>query len=116
MCWRRNEAVQEAPTHDLPLRLLLSAPRPRTHPADGGFAEWAVVEAKHVFPVPEARPEMVALLTSGLTASIALDQAGLVSWADAAGRAAAGCRCGRLCCGAVPLCAQPRLQGGRACG
>lgn len=64
--------------HVLTLHLLPS-------PADGGFAEWAVVEAKHVFPVPEARPEMVALLTSGLTASIALDQAGLVSGTVAAG-------------------------------
>ncbi|KAL4452074.1 hypothetical protein ABPG75_007736 [Micractinium tetrahymenae] len=43
----------------------------------GGFAEWAVVSAKHVFPLPQATPEMVALMTSGLTASIALDQAGL---------------------------------------
>lgn len=25
----------------------------------GGFAEWAVVAAKHVFPLPEATPEMV---------------------------------------------------------
>ncbi|KAL4437515.1 hypothetical protein ABPG77_003496 [Micractinium sp. CCAP 211/92] len=43
----------------------------------GGFAEWAVVSAKHVFPLPQATPEMVALMTSGLTASIALEQAGL---------------------------------------
>ncbi|EFN55092.1 hypothetical protein CHLNCDRAFT_134990 [Chlorella variabilis] len=42
----------------------------------GGFAEWAVVGARHVFPVPEASPEMAALMTSGLTASIALEQAG----------------------------------------
>lgn len=41
-------------------------------------AEWAVVSAKHVFPLPQATPEMVALMTSGLTASIALEQAGLV--------------------------------------
>lgn len=43
----------------------------------GGFAEWAVVSAKHVFPLPQASPDMVALMTSGLTASIALEQAGL---------------------------------------
>ena len=45
----------------------------------GGFSDWAVVEGKHVFPVPRATPEMVGLMTSGLTASIALEQAGLVS-------------------------------------
>lgn len=44
----------------------------------GGFAEWAVVAAKHAFVVPEASPRMLALMTSGLTASIALEQAGLV--------------------------------------
>lgn len=43
----------------------------------GGFAEWAVVDSKLVFPLPEASPQMVALMTSGLTASIALEQAGL---------------------------------------
>ena len=44
----------------------------------GGFADWAVVAAKHAFAVPAVAPEMVALMTSGLTASIALEQAGLV--------------------------------------
>ncbi|PSC71056.1 zinc-binding alcohol dehydrogenase domain-containing 2 [Micractinium conductrix] len=43
----------------------------------GGFADWAVVLAKQAFPLPRASPEMVALMTSGLTASIALEQAGL---------------------------------------
>jgi NADPH:quinone reductase-like Zn-dependent oxidoreductase len=56
----------------------------------GGFAEWAVVSERHVFPVPEATPQMAALMTSGLTASIALEQAGLVrrSWAPRRLRAA----------------------------
>jgi NADPH:quinone reductase-like Zn-dependent oxidoreductase/short-subunit dehydrogenase len=41
----------------------------------GGFAEYAIVPAKQAMPVPRAAPEIVALLTSGLTASIALEQA-----------------------------------------
>ena len=43
---------------------------------NGSFADYVTVSAKHVFPVPAATPESVALLTSGLTASIALEQAG----------------------------------------
>ena len=35
-----------------------------------GFAEYAVLGAKHALPLPRATPQMVALLTSGLTASI----------------------------------------------
>lgn len=50
-----------------------AARRLRAYPC---HAEWAVVGARHVFPVPEASPEMAALMTSGLTASIALEQAG----------------------------------------
>ena len=42
----------------------------------GGFSEYAVVESKLATPVPAATPEALALLTSGLTASIALEQAG----------------------------------------
>lgn len=38
--------------------------------AYGAFAEWGVVRAKHALPVPVLAPEVVALLTSGLTASI----------------------------------------------
>ena len=38
--------------------------------AYGAFSEWAVVPAKHVLAVPVLAPEIVALLTSGLTASI----------------------------------------------
>ena len=34
------------------------------------------MQEKHVFPVPRATPEMVALMTSGLTASLALEQTG----------------------------------------
>jgi hypothetical protein len=32
------------------------------------------IAAKHAFPVPAAIPEIVAILTSGLTASIGLEQ------------------------------------------
>ncbi|KAG0624469.1 hypothetical protein M758_3G250400 [Ceratodon purpureus] len=42
----------------------------------GGFSEYREVPAKHVFSVPAATPEVVAMLTSGLTASIGLEQAG----------------------------------------
>mmetsp|Transcript_13426 Transcript_13426/g.33880 ORF Transcript_13426/g.33880 Transcript_13426/m.33880 type:complete len:638 (+) Transcript_13426:185-2098(+) len=44
----------------------------------GGFSDYAVVSERHAIPVPEATPEMVANLTSGLTASIGLEQAGRV--------------------------------------
>lgn len=36
----------------------------------GAFSEWGVVPARHALPVPAVAPEIVALLTSGLTASI----------------------------------------------
>ncbi|XP_065870532.1 uncharacterized protein [Euphorbia lathyris] len=42
----------------------------------GGYAEFVTVTAKHVLPVPRPDPEVVAMLTSGLTASIALEKAG----------------------------------------
>lgn len=44
----------------------------------GGFAEASVVPAQHLLPAPRASPEVLALLTSGLTASIALEQCGRV--------------------------------------
>ncbi|CAL5218387.1 g58 [Coccomyxa viridis] len=44
--------------------------------AYGAFSEWAVVPARHALPVPVLAPEIVALLTSGLTASIGLQEAG----------------------------------------
>lgn len=43
----------------------------------GGFSEFAVEDARRCVPVAAATPEVVAFLTSGLTASIALEQAGL---------------------------------------
>ncbi|CAK9232791.1 unnamed protein product [Sphagnum troendelagicum] len=43
---------------------------------DGGFSEYREIAVKHAFPVPAAIPEIVAILTSGLTASIGLEQAG----------------------------------------
>ena len=36
----------------------------------GGFADYAVLSARQALPIPHPGPEMVALLTSGLTASI----------------------------------------------
>eukprot|EP00271_Cylindrocystis_brebissonii_P011675 TRINITY_DN29580_c0_g1_i1.p1 TRINITY_DN29580_c0_g1~~TRINITY_DN29580_c0_g1_i1.p1 ORF type:complete len:659 (-),score=121.71 TRINITY_DN29580_c0_g1_i1:431-2407(-) len=42
----------------------------------GAFSDFAVIDAKLVIPVEAATPQMVALLTSGLTASIALEKAG----------------------------------------
>lgn len=42
----------------------------------GGFSEYSVSPVSVVVPIPEASPEAVALLTSGLTASIALEQLG----------------------------------------
>ena len=42
-----------------------------------GFSEFGVHKARNLIPVPEPSPEMVALLTSGLTASIALEEAGM---------------------------------------
>eukprot|EP00249_Psilotum_nudum_P024809 c29298_g1_i3 orf=333-2243(+) len=42
----------------------------------GAFAEFALVPAAHVIPVPTVTPEVVAMLTSGLTALIGLEQAG----------------------------------------
>eukprot|EP00898_Chlorokybus_atmophyticus_P007525 jgi/Chlat1/7774/Chrsp66S07236 len=44
--------------------------------AYGSFAEYMQVEAKHVMPVPAPAPEVVALLTSALTASLGLEHAG----------------------------------------
>ena len=38
--------------------------------AYGAFSEWAIMPAKHALAVPVLAPEIVALLTSGLTASI----------------------------------------------
>ncbi|XP_031394131.1 probable quinone oxidoreductase [Punica granatum] len=42
----------------------------------GGYSEFVTVNAKHILPVPKPDPEVVAMLTSGLTASIALEKAG----------------------------------------
>jgi len=38
--------------------------------AYGAFSEWGAASARHALRVPSAAPEVVALLTSGLTASI----------------------------------------------
>ncbi|KAG5388029.1 hypothetical protein IGI04_029570 [Brassica rapa subsp. trilocularis] len=42
----------------------------------GAYAEYMIVSAKHVLPVPRPDPEVVAMLTSGLTALTALEKAG----------------------------------------
>ncbi|XP_058730739.1 uncharacterized protein LOC131602601 [Vicia villosa] len=42
----------------------------------GGYAEFTEIPSKYALPVPRPDPEGVAMLTSGLTASIALDKAG----------------------------------------
>ncbi|PNT64729.1 hypothetical protein BRADI_4g32250v3 [Brachypodium distachyon] len=42
----------------------------------GSYAEFTLVPAKHLLPVPRPDPEVVAMLTSGLTASISLEKAG----------------------------------------
>ena len=36
----------------------------------GCFSDWGLVSAKAAIPVPKPAPEIVALLTSGLTASV----------------------------------------------
>ncbi|KAL5982434.1 hypothetical protein ACLOJK_016505 [Asimina triloba] len=41
----------------------------------GSYAEFTMVHSKHILPVARPDPEVVALLTSGLTASIALEKA-----------------------------------------
>jgi NADPH:quinone reductase-like Zn-dependent oxidoreductase len=40
----------------------------------GAYSEFTQVPAKHLLPVPRPDPEVVAMLTSGLTASIALEK------------------------------------------
>lgn len=42
----------------------------------GGYAEYRVVDATAVIPVPRATPEVLAIYISGLTAGVALDAAG----------------------------------------
>ncbi|KAK9096901.1 hypothetical protein Sjap_022398 [Stephania japonica] len=41
----------------------------------GGYSEFVMVPSKHVLLVPKPDPEVIAMLTSGLTASIALEKA-----------------------------------------
>lgn len=41
----------------------------------GGFSEFAVERARFVVPVPQASAAVVSFLTSGLTASVSLDEA-----------------------------------------
>lgn len=55
---------------------------------DGGFAEYGMSAAARVLPVPSPTPEMLCLLTSGLTASIALEQLANIG---VGGSSAGGC-------------------------
>eukprot|EP00890_Picochlorum_soloecismus_P006507 jgi/Picsp_1/6858/NSC_04195-R1_arp protein len=48
----------------------------------GSFSEYTLVDSRHLFKVPKVMPEIVALLTSGLTASIALEQAARITSSD----------------------------------
>ncbi|KDO42469.1 hypothetical protein CISIN_1g014395mg [Citrus sinensis] len=56
----------------------------------GSYAEFTMVPSKHILPVARPDPEVVAMLTSGLTASIALEQAGPASGKKVLVTAAAG--------------------------
>jgi len=47
-----------------------------TFMAFGSFAEYVIVSAKAIIPVPSCDPAVLSLLVSGLTASIALEQLG----------------------------------------
>ncbi|CAK7329863.1 unnamed protein product [Dovyalis caffra] len=49
----------------------------------GSYAEFTVIPAKHILPVPRPDPEVVALLTSGMTASIALEKCGQMKSGEA---------------------------------
>lgn len=49
----------------------------------GSYTEFTVVPAKHILPVPRPDPEVVALLTSGMTASIALEKCGQMKSGEA---------------------------------
>ncbi|XP_054786825.1 uncharacterized protein LOC129293048 isoform X2 [Prosopis cineraria] len=42
----------------------------------GGYSEFIMIPSKHALPVARPDPEVIAMLTSGLTASIALEKAG----------------------------------------
>jgi NADPH-dependent curcumin reductase CurA len=44
--------------------------------AIGGYAEYVTVRSRFVIPVPEATPEMVALVMSGVTATLGLNTVG----------------------------------------
>ncbi|KFM61023.1 Zinc-binding alcohol dehydrogenase domain-containing protein 2, partial [Stegodyphus mimosarum] len=48
----------------------------------GAYAEYLCVPAAGVFPIPEAKPDYVVLLVSGLTASVGLDKAARITEAD----------------------------------
>jgi NADPH:quinone reductase-like Zn-dependent oxidoreductase len=51
---------------------------------ESGFSEYGLVSARRVLPIPCPAPEVVALLTSGLTASLALEEVGGLSLPGAA--------------------------------
>ncbi|XP_035222154.1 prostaglandin reductase 3-like isoform X1 [Stegodyphus dumicola] len=48
----------------------------------GAYSEYCCLETKAAFPVPEAKPDYLVLLASGLTAAIGLDKAGRITEED----------------------------------
>lgn len=52
---------------------------------EAGFSEYGLISARRVLPIPCPAPEVVALLTSGLTASLALEEVGGLLLPGAAG-------------------------------
>jgi NADPH:quinone reductase-like Zn-dependent oxidoreductase len=75
---------------DLPLHAGLQVGQAVAMLTFGGFSEFAVEEARMCVPIPEANPEAVAFLTSGLTASCALESARMRSGQTVLVTAAAG--------------------------
>lgn len=64
---------------------------------ESGFSEYGLASAHRVLPIPCPAPEVVALLTSGLTASLALEEVGglLLPGAAAGGSSSSGSSGGR---------------------
>eukprot|EP01091_Cochliopodium_minus_P011101 TRINITY_DN3085_c0_g1_i3.p1 TRINITY_DN3085_c0_g1~~TRINITY_DN3085_c0_g1_i3.p1 ORF type:complete len:200 (+),score=45.85 TRINITY_DN3085_c0_g1_i3:2-601(+) len=63
----------------------------------GSFAEYIVVPAKIVIPIPEEKREFLPLLTSGLTASISLSEIGEIKKRTNHFNHSS-CRCNRIVC------------------
>jgi NADPH:quinone reductase-like Zn-dependent oxidoreductase len=57
---------------------------------ESGFSEYVLASARRVLPIPCPAPEVVALLTSGLTASLALEEVGGLLLTGAAAGSSSG--------------------------